>query len=553
MSVTESIEVEPPVSVESSTDRNSRLFKPSRWSLRTKLVLSLVTLMTLTVLVIGLIAIAGINRYLVGQLDDQLISATHRSQIAFNRNPDSTTDPMRPGEQGGLGPGPRFLVAPGQAAGTLGAVAYNGQIVRAAALDESGSPTAITLSNDSELASVPASGTPETISIPNLGAYRVIATTGPDGATIITGLPLQPVSSLITQIVLIITVVAAVGLIAAAFGATLIIRHALNPLKRLANTATQVAATPLDSGEVALSVRVPQSDTDPGTEVGQVGAALNHMLEHVSTALEARHQSETRLRNFVADASHELRTPLASIRGYSELTRRADQDLPAVVVKSMERIESESVRMTGLVEDMLLLARLDAGRPIALQPVDLSELLVGVTSDAHVAGPSHRWVLDLPDEPITVTGDSERLHQVFANLLSNARIHTPPNTTVTIKMHRHDSAGITAVAPESGKPSASSTDLAKAPTAAVEVRRVSTVLIEVNDNGPGIPPDLMPEIFERFSRADSSRSRQAGGSGLGLAIAAAIVAAHQGATTVKSRPATASTPGDTTFTITLPS
>lgn len=499
-----------------SDDASGRLrsLRPSTWTLRTKLVVSLVILMTMMVLVIGVITVAGINRYLVGQLDDQLNSATHRSQLAFNQNPDQ----MHQDEQGGVGPGPRFLVAPGQAVGTLGAVAYDGQIVRAATLNESGQPTAITLSNDSQLISLPTNGTPQTISIPGLGMYRVIATTGPDGATIITGLPMQPVTSVITQISLIIGVVAALGLIAAAFGATLFIRRALNPLKRMASTATQVAAIPLDSGEVALSVRVPQSDTDPHTEVGQLGAAFNRMLEHVSTALEARHHSETRLRNFVADASHELRTPLASIRGYAELTRRADQELPAVVVKSLGRIESESVRMTGLVEDMLLLARLDAGRPIEQRPVDLSELLVGVTSDAHVAGPSHRWVLDVPDEPIMVTGDGARLHQVFANLLSNARIHTPPGTTVRVGMRREN----------------------------------SSVIVEVNDNGPGVPPDLMPEIFERFSRADSSRSRQAGGSGLGLAIAAAIVAAHSGTTQVKSRPADGAMPGDTTFTVTLP-
>ncbi|MFC7615814.1 sensor histidine kinase [Actinokineospora soli] len=175
---------------------------------------------------------------------------------------------------------------------------------------------------------------------------------------------------------------------------------------------------------MTLADRVPPEDTGAGSEVGQVGAALNRMLDHVGDALAARHASETRVRQFVADASHELRTPLAAIRGYTELARRRDE-VPDDVAHALTRVDSESARMTTLVEDLLLLARLDSGRPLLREPVDLSELVVTAVGDAQVAGPDHRWRLDLPAEPVTVPGDAQRLHQVVANLLGNGRTHTP--------------------------------------------------------------------------------------------------------------------------------
>lgn len=189
----------------------------------------------------------------------------------------------------------------------------------------------------------------------------------------------------------------------------------------------------------------------------------------------------------------------------------------------MSRVQSEAVRMTALVEDMLLLARLDTGRPLERSPVDLSRLLVDTVSDAHVAGPEHQWSLDVPDRPVMVAGDEARLHQVLANLLANARLHTPPGTAVA-------------------------TSLAVGPDGAA--------VLTVADDGPGIPEWLQPEVFERFARGDSSRSRrgaapvatsaQSGSTGLGLAIVAAVVRAHGGAIAMHSAP------GDTRFTVTLP-
>ncbi|MDR3663672.1 MAG: HAMP domain-containing sensor histidine kinase, partial [Mycobacterium sp.] len=237
--------------------------------------------------------------------------------------------------------------------------------------------------------------------------------------------------------------------------------------------------------------------------------------------LTTRHASETRIRQFVADASHELRTPLASIQGYTEVARRLITGLPDDVVYALRddlvyalsRVHAESRRMSQLVEDMLLLARLDAGRPLEHDDVDLSQMVIDVVSDAHMAGPEHRWALDLPDLPVVVVGDRPRLQQVLANLLSNARVHTPAGTTV-----------VTALASAAG----------------------GSVSLTVTDDGPGIPADMLPEIFERFARGDESRSRAAGSTGLGLAIAQAVAKAHGGTIAVRSDAK------GSTFTVTLP-
>jgi two-component system OmpR family sensor kinase len=255
---------------------------------------------------------------------------------------------------------------------------------------------------------------------------------------------------------------------------------------------------------VSLPPGVP--DADPRTEVGQVGAAFNRMLGHVERALGRRAASEARLRRFAADASHELRTPLSAIRGYAELALRHPGPVPDDVTHALGRVQSESARMTVLVDDLLLLARLDAGRPLEREPVDLSRLAIDATNDAHVARRDHRWQLDLPDDPILVLGDEHRLHQVLANLLSNAGQHTPTDTTVAVM---------------------------------VAVRGGQAEL-SVTDDGPGIPPELVPDLFERFTRADTSRSHTEDGpvtsTGLGLAIVDAVVTAHGGSVTVTSQP-----------------
>jgi two-component system OmpR family sensor kinase len=246
--------------------------------------------------------------------------------------------------------------------------------------------------------------------------------------------------------------------------------------------------------------------TDERTEVGQVGAALNTLLAHVETSLQARHRSEQQIRQFVGDASHELRTPLATIVGYVELASRRPEDNHTVRT-ALAKVNEESRRMTALVEDLLLLARLDSGRPLERRPVDLTRLLVEAVSDARVLAPEHRWRLVVPEEVVEVPGDEQRLHQVITNLLTNARKYTPQGTTVTVTAR--------------------------------------TDGFVVHDDGPGFPPQVLSTAFERFARADSARNR-AGGAGLGLALVDAIVAAHGGSVDLQSRP------GSTTLSIALP-
>jgi two-component system, OmpR family, sensor kinase len=484
------------------------------WTLRARLIASLVAVLTVVCLVVGAVTVLALRSYLVGQLDDRLNAASHRTATYQGGPPSNTgTDPDGDGH-GGLPPG---LLAPGQGAGTFAAQIAGGSIQSAGTINESGQRVPLTSAAASTaLLKLRADDRPRTVDIPGLGEYRVIVVSDPArGSTLITGLPMSQVSSTVYRLALTITLVALAGLVVAAFVVLWVVRLSLRPLRRVASAARRVAELQLDTGEVEVPVRVSARDTDPRTEVGQVGSALNHMIGHVESALAARQASEMKVRHFVADASHELRTPLAAIRGYAELTRPQRADAPPQMAHAMERVESAAERMTTLVEDLLLLARLDTGRPVETEPVDLSELVVGAVSDAHAAAPDHTWRLDLPDEPVQVDGDRLQLHQVVANLLANARTHTAPGTVVSVSLRQIDSNG-------------------------------GGVEVAVHDNGPGIPEALRPNVFERFARGDSSRSRAAGSSGLGLAIVSSVVAAHHGNVELSSMP------GDTRFTIWLP-
>jgi two-component system OmpR family sensor kinase len=367
------------------------------------------------------------------------------------------------------------------------------------------------------------------------GKFLLTKVTGPEnGTAVVTGLPLSTVQGTLEHVENTEHVVYAAVLVLALVLGTAMVQLSLRPLRRVAATATKVTELPLDSGEVTLPAGVP--DSDPRTEVGRVGAAFNRMLFHVERALGRRTASEARLRRFAADASHELRTPLSAIRGYAELALRHPGPVPEEVSHALRRVQSESARMTVLVDDLLLLARLDAGRPLEREPVDLSRLAIETTSDARVARGDHRWRLDLPGEPVLVEGDEHRLHQVLANLLSNAGKHTPPGSTVSVALTLGDAS------PD-----------AEADTAAVQ-RGVAPpgprVELSITDDGPGIAPELLPELFERFTRGEVGRARDATAAGrstgLGLAIVDAVVAAHGGGIVVTSRP------GMTRFAILLP-
>jgi two-component system OmpR family sensor kinase len=368
----------------------------------------------------------------------------------------------------------------------------------------------------------------------SLGSYELTSVKDSDDDSIcITGLPLGSVYDTLHDLAVTELLVFGTVLVLAGVLGTLWVGLSMRPLRRVAATASQVAELPLESGEVELPSGVP--DTDPRTETGQVGAAFNRMLGHVQTALARRSASETRLRRFAADASHELRTPLAAIRGYAELALRRPGDSPEPVIHALNRVLSESTRMTVLVDDLLLLARLDAGRPLGREPVDMSRLAIDATSDARVARPGHRWVLELPDDPVMAPGDEHRLQQVLVNLLSNAGRHTPEGTTVTVKLSA-DPADLAEALPTTETPS--SGDAQGGAVSRGNLPPAPRLMLTVTDNGPGIPADLLPELFERFTRADTARSHAAESSstGLGLAIVDAVVAAHGGAVRVTSRP-----------------
>jgi len=493
------------------------------WALtpmRIRLLLSTIGLLAVVCLVVGSITLLLLRGFLLFQLDNELTTAAHRSVVLAqepsnwdqaHRDQQDQDKPGKPDPPPGQGP--RFLLAPGQAENTFGAQLSSGQIQESGVLGSDGAITRIDGGDvQSTLAALPADGTPRSEVVGPLGWYRLVALHDSSGGVVITGMPLHGMYAVLARLLVIELVVAGAGVATAGAAAMVIVRITLRPLNRVAATAGRVAELPLDRGEVALAERVPERDTDVRTEVGQVGAALNQMLEHVAAALEARQASETQLRQFLADASHELRTPLAAIRGYAELAGRAGPDVPPDTAQALRRVTSQTERMTSLIEDMFLLARLDAGRPLAVDTVDLSQLVVDAVSDAHAAGPDHRWELRIPDAAVTVTGDATRLSQVLGNLLTNARVHTPPGTTVTAALDT-------------------------TPTHAV---------LHVSDNGPGIPPGLLPHVFGRFARGDSSRSRAAGSTGLGLAIAHAVTTAHGGTLGVRSQP------GLTTFTVTLP-
>ena len=482
------------------------------WTLRRRLVLGIVALLAAMSVVIGAVSVFALEGYLVDKLDQQIIEATTRAQNVIDR-PGGSFDPIAPDPDQQP---TRFLPLAGLQPGAIGAFITDDTIDGAILTDTvSGDMLGTTVLSDTEadaLRNVPLDGTVVTVDLGDLGEYRVAATVTRSGSTALVGLPLAAVDATVLQLLLVVGIVTASGLVIAALVGTAIVRLALRPLDRVVATASHVAELPLERGEVALAVRVPDGDADPSTEVGRVGAAINRMLGHVASALSAREASERKVRTFVADASHELRTPLASIRGYSELTRRGGHTLPDDVVHALGRIESESLRMTSLVEDLLLLARLDDGRSLEELPVDLSALLVDAVSDAQVAGQDHEWVLDLPEQPVVVQGDSARLHQIVANLLANARTHTPAGTAVSVS--------------------------ARLDGASAEIR--------VADTGPGIDPAVLPTVFERFARGDTSRSRVAGSTGLGLAIVEAVVTAHRGTVTVQSEP------GSTVFIVRLP-
>lgn len=482
-------------------------------SLRRKLVLSILLLFVVVTVATSAATVTALQHSVIGQLDEQVLAGAkvrrddegHGSRTL----PLSLSCEGTGGRQGG-GPFGRTSLT----------VVTSGSETESACVTRPGTVTMLTDDQVQTVRAAALTATPQTVDLGGtLGSYRAVANTDANGLTVVSGISSTEAENTVAGLVKIMSLVGLSGIAMVVVGGSWLVRRSLAPLERVAGIAGRVSRTPLSSGAVEIAERVDAKDTDERTEVGQVGAALNELLDHVDTSLQARHESETQLRRFVADASHELRTPLASIRGYAELSRRETEPVPEGIQHALSRIDSESERMASLVEDLLLLARLDAGRELAHEPVDLTMLVIDAVSDARAAGPGHKWQLDLPEEAVETVGDQARLTQVVVNLLANARTHTPPGTTVVASVRAEANAAV----------------------------------LRVADNGPGIAPELLPRIFKRFTRGDQARTRVTGengtptaSTGLGLSIVHAVVAAHHGDVTVASQP------GSTVFTVRLP-
>ena len=469
-------------------------------TLTARLVLTTVALVAVVGVLVGVSATLAMRGYLFNRLDSQVSEAL--------RGASDHDGPDFPGAPGAR----RIFVRPDSV--TVATLTPGAAPVGVAVGRENDS-TALSTASVQRLEAVPADGHGHTVTVAGK-RYRVMAQDTSSGDPVIVGQRTDEIDNTVESMLTWFALLTLLGVGVAGILGTLLVRRQMRPLYAVAETAREVSTQELASGDTAIETRVPDELTDDRTEVGQVGAALNTLLAHVDDALSARHRSEQQVRQFVADASHELRTPLATIHGYAELSRRqltgSGPDDADALLQALGKVETEADRMGDLVADLLLLARLDSGRPLATQDVDLTRLLLEAVADARVLSPDHKWQLALPDEPVSVVGDDARLHQVVTNLLSNARSHTPAGTTVTVSVASGD----------------------------------DQVRIDVHDDGPGLPPDLVGEAFDRFTRGDSSRTRASGGAGLGLSLVSAIAQAHGGTASVTSQP------GDTTFTVALP-
>jgi two-component system OmpR family sensor kinase len=515
-------------------------------SLRWRIVAAVALLLVATNVVVGAVTVVAFRGYLVDRLDAELSTAATRTvggrdgaeppPGASGPPPGSSSSSSSSSSDDLPDPDNAFIGAPGQSAGTVIAIVRDGDVVLGGYTDGDGDQRRLTAAQQRTLAAVQTGGDPVTVGLGALGDYRV-QSVGDDGDVFVTALPLGDLNAAIARLLLVIGVVTVLGLAVAAWALTVLVRRSLRPLERVAAVASGVTALDLERGDPDIPVRVSDSDLRANREVAQVGNALNRLLGHVARALTVRRDAEAGMRTFVADASHELRTPIATVRAYAELSERTS-DLDAVH-RNVDRIGREAVRMGDLVDELLLLARLDASALVSevpasqvlREPVDLTSLVVEATMDARATAPDHRWTLQIvDDQPVTVAGDEVQLRRVVTNLLTNARTHTPPGTAVVVSLQSVPGSGS---APASASASASASDGA-------------VVRFVVANDGPPIPTESLPTLFDRFTRGEASRSREHGTSGLGLAIVRAVVLAHGGSVRV------ASEPGRTAFTVDLP-
>jgi two-component system OmpR family sensor kinase len=457
-----------------------------QWSLRRRLVAGLLLLTALAIIAVGFAAVLLLRGYLVQRVDDQLA----RLPIRFGAFPAAGV-PDQPQSDRQL-PTPFYLAR----------VDENGNVVSTApaTTEATTSPPDVSsftaehvASLDGAIVEIPStSGTPH---------YRALARPIGDGTgdSVVVAVSLSSVDSTVQRLALLISALGLVVLLLVGALGFLVVRAGLRPLEAVETTAEAIAA-----GD--LTRRVPEGA--PGTEVGRLSASLNGMLHQIETAFRGREASEARLRRFVADASHELRTPLTTIRGYAELFRQGAVTGPEEQARALDRIETESVRMGLLVDDLLLLARLDQQRALQRKVIDVDSLTAEAVEDARAGDPERTYVLTPAAGGAEVLADADRLHQVLANLLANVREHCPPGTKAEVRV---STIQLTQPAGTAPRP---------------------WVQVDVTDHGPGLDPEQRARVFERFYRTDGARTR--GGSGLGLSIVQAVVEAHGGQVGVSS-------------------
>jgi two-component system OmpR family sensor kinase len=451
--------------------------------IRRRLVIAVVVTIAAVMGVAGLIVVRVLENRLVAATDEQLVQVADRL-------------PRVPGllEQGG------HRTQSGFESHALIEVGPDGKIRSRIPSGPAGNPDPLP-----DVAGLTAPSAP--VTLPSTGDdrldYRAVATELPDGGLLIVAVPLTGVEATVAEARQILLAAGAGALALAAAIVWLSIRRGLRPINDMIDAAERIA-----NGELTARTTAPK----PASEVGHLSAALNTMLDRIEQALATKTESEARMRRFVADASHELRTPLTSIRGYAELHRQGATS-PEEIARGMERIEHEAEHMAVLVEDLLLLARLDQGRALADERVDLTPIVEETVTDARAADPQRSIVVDLPDGPAIVRGDRLRLRQVLDNLLTNIRDHTDPGTIATVTLAASD----------------------------------GTATLTVADNGAGMSPDEATHAFERFWQAEPIPAHPRQGTGLGLAIVAELVAAHGGTIALDTSPG-----AGTTFTITFP-
>jgi two-component system OmpR family sensor kinase len=468
----------------------SRVRTPlSLWSLRNRLILAAVFLASLAIIASDFAANTALRSYLISQVDNQLFNISSGSLERLDRAG------IAPHSQAQESPSPFRVVQPIRGVPTstsLTLLDRKGNLIGQVGGELSGQNFGVTGLKVSQVKKY--KNKPFTIEgegrNPDVRALALVLPTGM--GSVIAANSLEEVDKTLSQLRFLFFFLGLIAILLTALVSRWIIAISLRPLDKVEETAEAIAA-----GD--LSARLPAAK--PDTEVGRLTTSLNAMLSQIEQSFTVKVESENKLRRFVADASHELRTPLTAIRGFAELHRQGAVSGEEKTKELISRIEGESIRMSSLVEDLLLLARLDQARELDFEPVDLNTLIVEVVASAKAAGPNHPIGLNLPQQELFVLGDSRRIHQVVANLLANARTHTPLGTKINVTARQ----------------------------------TLAEVIIEVADDGPGLSKSDQERIFERFFRADPARVRNSGeGSGLGLSIVDAVMKAHGGYVSVKS-------------------